>query len=381
MNARLQSALEFLNDVQNLTRRVRRAERLAWLAAFCLAFPLALFALDMLIPLSRTGRILALVLGIVGTAWIWKRNGTTGKSELPREALARTVEQQFPQTDNALIHAVQFANEAGMLSTVDAGFLARERTRADQTASQIAPASCVNGAGLRRLRVLLICLLLVWVVLCFWGWRVVRFEVPRFAALNNDVPPFTLTDFRLTPIQAQVPSGGSVKITVRVAGRLPSRLNLVTETEGNTPQSVPMTSTDGTTYTLTLENLTAETRFYAEGDTGRSTSGRIAILPPKSQSAASKNAKNAKSAPKSSQSMQERRGQKEVREARSSGETGTGRGDPKSSRPIRKPTLSRETAEKLRNGGQKPFDANDTNGDSRYPVAYRRLLREYFQSR
>src|SRR5438105_4810233 len=54
--------------------------------------------------------------------------------------------------------------------------------------------------------------------------RAWQFEVPRFALFWADSPPFTLTDFHVTPGSLHVKTGGSVEIRVTMGGVPPDNV-------------------------------------------------------------------------------------------------------------------------------------------------------------
>jgi hypothetical protein len=100
--------------------------------------------------------------------------------------------------------------------------------------------------------------------------RAYRFEVPRLFLFWADYPPFTLTDFLVTPAGAKVRFGNSLPVTVQFSGAIPRQVELVSGRHGETPQAAPMTLSNNGAYTGQLTDLTADTWYYISANTGRS---------------------------------------------------------------------------------------------------------------
>lgn len=376
----LRPAVPFLAEVQKHLRRTKRTQSRLLFVSFWLAFFLVLFLLDVLYPVASWVRGCLLVLGIFGGTTLWRRlRKTAATPDVPAETLARTIERRFPQTDNALINAVQFSDAALTLSTHSGGFVAREHQRANDEATHIPVRKSVPLPALQRTRFLFALLILAWMSLIVLFPRVHRFEIPRYFALWKETPPYSPTNFALDPEQAEVASGANVKITVKVSGVLPRFLNLITQTQNNAPQTVSMTDKGNQTYTITLENLTADTSFYAQGDTGRSQTGTIRILKQAKQTKAQAESR-ASEMLKQRNALKKPLTPKDAKDAKTSGTTGTGYGNKQKQTPPKTYSLGQGQAETVKTK-QKPLILKEAGDISRFPPNYRRLLQDYFRPR
>ncbi len=374
------NALQFLDAVQEFIRHMRRREKILRLLSFFLGYGLVLFLLDALSPLSAVLRGV-LLLGGMGIAVFQIRHlrKPSATSNIAPATLARTIETRYPKTDNALIHAVQFADSALALPLHSEPFVAREQTRSNLEATRIPLQSSVDFSAYRRVRLIFAALVLCWLGLLVGYVRLIRFESPRYAAVWRDSPPFTQTNFVIRPEQAQVASGSDVKVTVQVSGVLPHLLTLITQTQGNPPQSVVMADNGTQIYTLTLENLTAETTFYAQGDTGRSSAGTI-TLTPNAQKGKSQAQSRADQSLKQQGKPQRSQSEDESKAAKSSGDSGMGYGDKQKPLPPKNYKLGQRQAETVNNAPKTAPVIKEIGDISRFPSNYRRLLQDYFQA-
>ncbi|HZT41439.1 MAG TPA: hypothetical protein VFA07_04590 [Chthonomonadaceae bacterium] len=251
------------------TRRTALTFGVAWRA---LAVLLAAGTLDLLWPWPAVLRALVFLGVLFLAAAGWWRDWQAERRRPPRpEQVAREIEARRPEVDNALIHALQF-REALTRDPAQPGapLIRQEIARAEQAAARLPLRDVVERELLRReglpLAIVAGCLL---VTLLLFP-RAYRFEVPRFALFWTDAPPFTLTDFDVSPPSARVREGESLAVTVHVGGLLPHRLELVAGMAGVPQQSVPLTETDLNTYTASLDGLQRDTWYYVAADTGRS---------------------------------------------------------------------------------------------------------------
>ena len=241
--------------------------------------------LDVLLPLPNVLRglfwpVLLLVLA---------RRARREKNAPPEAFVARAVESRRPELDNALIHAVQF----GAILTAApehpaAALMRREIERAERDMSELPDTIVTAATPVHRERSRLFAVLAVLLLSFILFPRACRFEIPRLFLFWQDNPPFTRTDFQVTPPGAKLLAGDSLTITVRVSGLLPDHLELVSETNGEPPQILPLTAEDTAVYTGRLTNLTRDTSFYMRGNTGRSRRYAIRIALPNNTPAAQK---------------------------------------------------------------------------------------------
>ncbi|GEM_PF-6809301 len=370
------SAVPFLAEVQQHLRRTKRTQNRLIFLSFSLAFFLVLFLLDVVYPIASWLRSSLLLLGIIaGTVLIRRLRKNSKTPDIPAETLARTIERRFPQADNALIHAVQFSDSTLALSSYSSGFIAREHQRANDEAARIPLHKSVPLPAYQRTRILFALLVIAWACLIVWYPRVHGFEIPRYFALWKETPPYSPTNFMLDPEKAEVKSGANVKITVRVSGVLPRSLTLITQTQNNAPQTVAMTDKGNQTYTVTLENLTADTTFYAQGDTGRSQTGTIRIVIPDNKT-------KSQTASRASEMFRKQNAQpKRLSEqaAKASGTTGTGYGNKQKPLPPKTYSLGQGQSQTVKTS-RKPIIIKEAGDISRFPSNYRRLLQDYFRS-
>jgi len=267
----LEATAKTLGEAKRLlttTRRAVTAYALAWRA---LALLMAAGALDMLWPwpAALRGLFLLALLGITA----WKLAGSWRQAQpdaLREEQVAREIEAQRPELDNALIHAVQFGPTLAQAADArTADLMRREIARGEQEAAHLSLEQVIARTPLLRERRALL-LLAGFILLSLLLFpRAYRFEVPRFFAFWGDFPPFTLTDFDVSPTQARVRSGEGLTLSVRVGGLLPKRLELLSGGAGEAGQSTPLIATDNGLYTAQLEHLTRDTWYAVVADTGR----------------------------------------------------------------------------------------------------------------
>lgn len=261
-----------LKVARRMQTRVRLATTTVGAAWQAIAALLLAGLLDMVWPWPAVVRgpfVLAL-LGVTARR-LW-RAWRYEKRSLPREEqVARDIERRRPEMDNALIHAVQFQSALAQESDPPVvSLIRRELARAEQAASQLPLRDVVERIPLQRQQRALAVVIGSLVLSLLLFPRVYRFEVPRFSAFWADSPPFTLTDFTVSPTGTRVRAGEGVIVTVRIGGLQPHRLELLTGGAGTPAQPVPLTEVDSNVYTAQLEGLSRDTWYYAAADTGRS---------------------------------------------------------------------------------------------------------------
>ncbi|HZO88797.1 MAG TPA: hypothetical protein VFB38_10715 [Chthonomonadaceae bacterium] len=259
-----------LSAVRQLRAKVRLAAQGCAVAWRVLALLLAAGTLDMLWPWPTTLRGLFL-LALIAYEMLTGARAWRQAQQVPREEqIAREIEAQRPELDNALIHAVQFGPLLARHPDLpEAPLLRREIARAEREAARLPVADLVDRAPLRRERRALFCLLGGLLLTALLFPRAYRFELPRFLAFWGDYPPFTLTDFDVSPIGAHVRPGEGVTVTVRVAGLMPRRVELLTGLAGEAGQIAPLDPVESGLYTTRLERLTRATWFRVVADTGQ----------------------------------------------------------------------------------------------------------------
>ena len=278
MTAGTGSAAQVLRRASGLRRRVvrRSADYIAIRQG--VAALLALGITDILLPLSGRLRGFLLLWTLANSLLTRRRNAANDAPNF--SAVARFVEADRPELDNALIHAAQFAALLEEDPQRPSAFLMRrEVERADRKASGLPHAEIVPTMPLRRERrktQIALALTLLSLLLFPRAWR---FETPRLLAFWQDNPPFTLTDFTVLPGNAQVPAGSGLTVTVGLSGVLPASLELVSARNGAEPQTTPMLKRDDRTFSARMENLSAATWYYVRGGTGRSSRYILQVKP------------------------------------------------------------------------------------------------------
>ena len=185
------------------------------------------------------------------------------------EQIARQIELLRPDLDNALIHSLQFEGSPTG-DAEEAAFLHREIERAENAASGLDAKKLVDLKSVKRerKRLAFLLLLLAGIGICFP--RFFRFELPRFSGFWQDRPPFTLTDFRVSPGNIVLPPGGSFTVTVQTSGAEPHSMELICGTNLSAQASVALLPDGNGSYSGKLSRLNADTWYYALSDTGRS---------------------------------------------------------------------------------------------------------------
>lgn len=261
-----------LNEARHLQARTRLSAAVYTTLWQAVAGLLAAGLLDMLVPWPAAAR--GVFLATLGGGILWRLRRARKRERPDRlrpEQVAREIEAQRPELDNALIHAVQFSpsveNEHNRLS---AELMRREIERAEQEAARLPVSQVVERAAVERGRRALLLVGGGVLLTALLFPRAYRFEVPRFFLFWTDAPPFTLTDFDISPIRARVRSGSGLTITARLGGLMPKRVELITGRAGEPNRTLPLMMVDTAVHTAQLEGLTRDTWYYVAADTGRS---------------------------------------------------------------------------------------------------------------
>ncbi len=258
--------LEAARRLQTRARLTTQMFAVLWRGGFVL---LLAFALDMVWPWPLLLRELFMIAWVGGIGFGLGRSWRQEQRARPREEqVAREIEALHPGLDNALIHAVQFGSQPTLTGT-QADLIRRELARAERETAHLSPQAGVARAPMQRQRLGFVLVGGFMLLTALLIPRAYRFELPRFFAPWLDTPPFTLTDFDVSPAGAVVRSGESLVVSVKVGGWLPHRLELMTG-NGKTLQPTTMTATGDGTYVAQLDRLTQDTAYYVSADTGRS---------------------------------------------------------------------------------------------------------------
>lgn len=244
------------------------------LASAAVAAILLVMLFDLFFPVPGPVRGTAIVSIIAYEAWsLWSIRKASRIEDVRLDRAARLVEDRHPELNNALINAVQFEarliQRNGDTSDQSAGLMRREMARAEQAAVTILPKPVAEIAEVRRSRQALAVVFGVAILSLVLFPRFWRFEAPRLLLFWKDSPPFTLTDFMVTPGDAHVRSGGSLSIQVKTGGLVPDSLILVT-VNGGRERSMPLSIDDDSVYSQTLENIGQDTGYFVRGSSGRS---------------------------------------------------------------------------------------------------------------
>lgn len=266
-----------LRTARRLQTRTRLAAQSCRISRQALLILLLVGGLDIVWPWAAPLRTLFLIAWLAGIVVVgvraYRRYGVRSmdpaRPEVWSAQTAREIERQRPDLDNALIHAVQFGNALEVADPTAAALMRRELARAEQQAATLQTDAFVERAPFVRERRLLLFVLGFYLLIAVISPRAYRFELPRLFAPWSDAPPFSLTDFEVTPANAQVHSGDELLVTVKVSGLMPHRLELMAGT-GATGQPLLLSESEPGVYTARMESLTHDTWYYAGADTGRS---------------------------------------------------------------------------------------------------------------
>jgi tetratricopeptide (TPR) repeat protein len=248
-----------------------------------LAVVAVLFLLDLLFGLpvwlrwcALIGQAVFLVMG-AGAALLRR-----GRLRVADEWAARVVEERHPELDNALINAIQFQRAVSGVEPSQAGLMRRELQRAEQNAAVLRADDSVDRAGEQTALRRMAALLAAWSVAAIVFSGVFMAVLPRLFLpwLDNVTPPYSPTHFDVRPAGATVRYGDSLTVTVRISGRMPENIALMTQSQGKDLHRIAMNSDAQDTYSARLDSLKDDTLYYVQGSTGRSARYRIVITRP-----------------------------------------------------------------------------------------------------
>jgi hypothetical protein len=272
--------------LRRAARDIRRTTvRAAWytLVWQWLAVVGLLFLLDLLFGLPVWLRWLALIgqgvflLAGAGAAIIRR-----GRLSVADERAARVVEERHPELDNALINAVQFQRALPGVESSQAQLMRREMQRAERTAAALHPDDSVDRAGEQAALRRMAALLAAWAVIAITFSGVFMAVMPRLFLpwLDSVTPPYSPTHYEVRPPGATVRYGDSLTVSVRVSGRMPESIALMTQSQGRDWHRIAMDSGAQDVYSVRLDSLRDDTLFYVQGSTGRSAQYKITITRP-----------------------------------------------------------------------------------------------------
>ncbi len=257
-----------------------------WLALIALLFLLdLLFGLPVWLRwLGLIGQALFLLAG-VGRAMVRR-----SRLHVADERAARVVEERHPELDNALINAVQFQRALSGVEPSQAELMRREMQRAEGQAAALHPADSVDRAGEQAALRKLGALLAAWAVVAILFSGVFMAVMPRLFLpwLDSVTPPYSPTHYEVRPPGATVRYGDSLTLSVRVSGRIPENIALMTRSQGHDWHRIAMESAQiengqsgaQDTYSVRLDALRDDTEFYVQGSTGRSAQYKISVTRP-----------------------------------------------------------------------------------------------------
>ncbi|MEQ2009414.1 MAG: hypothetical protein ABMA26_21745, partial [Limisphaerales bacterium] len=217
--------LDLQQLVQRNTRRWKRllaVEMLAVLVAAPLAYLWVVFSLDILMHLSRWGRVATsalffAVLVVLGR-WLWRR---WKEVRLTEDQVALAIEQRTPGASNQLINSLQISRVAGSGGSDYGPAVLRENYASLQTlhlqqAAKLRPALIRLGvAGL-----------MIAIGVGFYVFKQQHFTnaASRIFQPFAQIAPLYRTLLAVGPGDVQATPGSTVRVRVRITGERPARL-------------------------------------------------------------------------------------------------------------------------------------------------------------
>ncbi|MCW3061235.1 MAG: smc 7 [Capsulimonas sp.] len=254
--------------------------RLAWQWMTVLA---ALFVLDLVFGLPVWLRWVALAGQVAFLAWkiksILDLSSRLGYSD---EWAARILEERHPEVDNAFINAIQFEHALSNAPADQAPLMEREVRRGETATAGLGKIEGADRTAERSAARTMAILGVAWalVALLFSGGFLA--VAPRlFAPWMDDVtPPYSVTHFEVKPKGATVRYGESLFVSVKISGQTPDTVSLMTSAHGAEWQKIALESGEPGVYSVTLDSLRENTRFYVQANTGRSARYLITVAKP-----------------------------------------------------------------------------------------------------
>ena len=150
--------------------------------------------------------------------------------------------------------------------------------RAARLAAEIPPHRAVTAKPVHRCLALLATLALAIGLLTVCLPRLAWTEWSRFADPFGDVPPFSWTQFEVSPGDTQVLYGSPQEISVLTTGRPVDQVELVIVDSGNQEEALPMFPEPDGRWRAVLSKVTEPTRYYARAYRSRSRRYRIDVI-------------------------------------------------------------------------------------------------------
>ncbi|MCE5278430.1 MAG: hypothetical protein ABFD92_07175 [Planctomycetaceae bacterium] len=214
-----------------------------------------------------------LVLGAgVYLAWVAYRN-----RHQPRR-LARLIERVLGIKDNALINAVDLAEQGGRATSQSlrqAGI-----ARGEATAATVAPRRVIDIRRLRKALAIAAAALLAIAAAATIVPGAFRAAVIRYADPLGDHPPFTLVAFDVTAEPAKIYLGHSAVIRAALSSpvALPQQAGVVfVDPRSGRRQNIPMLRVADGQFVLNIERAEESADFYVSTPAGRSRRYRMVV--------------------------------------------------------------------------------------------------------
>ena len=187
--------------------------------------------------------------------------------QLPEARVARRFEQTDGSLGSRLINAVQLAQITG--DSAAAEFLRREAVELGRRTASKLNAWPVMRRGIRRVSVLMVCVLFGWAVLLGMEKNLIRAVWPRFLDAHGDHPPYSRLKIDVAPGRAEVLYGGQVEVRATTSGRPVEKLWLVARTGTNETRTIMFLAPDKSFF-QTLANLREPTEYFVTDGAARS---------------------------------------------------------------------------------------------------------------
>jgi hypothetical protein len=226
-----------------LIRRVRQLLRGSWVAtglalsiAIYLGTLLTLALLDLLVPFWPAMRVIALVLVIVPSVWVFftgvlrplfRRLGNT--------QVARKIETHLPGIHNRLVSCVDLSDDARR-NGHSPEFYRRLVSEALERIRGFRPQAVLDRRHLRRAATALGFTLAIFIACCFLLSDRLPTAMARIFRPWADIPPATGVEFTVTPGDAKVPRGDEIEFAAHVTKGEPRdmRVEIVPDDGGET---------------------------------------------------------------------------------------------------------------------------------------------------
>lgn len=264
-------------------RAATRQETLYGIAATAIAILWLVVVLDILADLPAWLRAIITLLGPLTLFGQLRRRLRVSRqpeeTEPGLEHVAALLDRERPEAEGSLLAAVQLAQSPEARRGAAGRLVALALARAHALASEMLGTERPVTAAPRIKRIVVsACAATLLFFLAFP--RVVRFELPRFLLPWRDYPPFSLTDFHVTPGDIVVKAGADITLEARLSGKLPESVDLVTHPAGGRSSAVALTPADGAIYRQRLQGVRENMVYYFRAETGRSRGYKITVHDP-----------------------------------------------------------------------------------------------------